>query len=177
MSKKNWILFAPLAIMSLLFGAFIYRLATPADTMIQSQWINKPMPLFDLPPATDGVEGLKSEQLADGQPRLVNIFASWCIPCRAEAPQLEALRQAGVRIDGIAIRDRPEDVAQFLREYGNPFGRIGSDMQSSVQIALGSSAVPETFIVDGKGIIREQHQGVILDEHVPILLAKIEALK
>jgi cytochrome c biogenesis protein CcmG/thiol:disulfide interchange protein DsbE len=87
------------------------------------------------------------------------------------------LRRAGVRIDGIAIRDRPEDVAQFLREYGNPFDRIGSDMQSSVQIALGSSGVPETFIIDGKGIIREQHQGVILDAHVPELLAKLEALK
>lgn len=175
--KKSWILFVPLAIMGLLFGAFIYRLTTPAETMIQSQWINKPMPLFDLPAATDGVEGLKSSQLADGQPRLVNIFASWCIPCRAEAPQLEALRRAGVRIDGIAVRDRSEDVAAFLKEYGNPFGRIGSDMQSSVQIALGSSGVPETFIIDGKGIIREQHQGVILDHHVPELLAKLEALK
>src|SRR3546814_3417051 len=88
------------------------------------------MPLFDLPPATAGVEGLKSSQLADGRPRLVNVFASWCIPCRAEAPQLEALKAAGVPIDGIAIRDRPEDVAMFLREYGNPFDRIGADMQS-----------------------------------------------
>ncbi len=175
--KKSWILFLPLAIMGLLFGGFIYRLTTPADTMIQSQWINKPMPLFDLPPATDGVEGLKSSQLADGQPRLVNIFASWCIPCRAEAPQLEAFARAGVRIDGIAVRDRPQDVAAFLREYGNPFQRVGSDMQSSVQIALGSSGVPETFLIDGKGIIREQHQGVILDEHVPEILAKLEALK
>lgn len=175
--KRGWILFVPLAMMGLLFGAFIYRLTTPAETMIQSQWINKPMPLFDLPAATDGVQGLKSSQLADGQPRLVNIFASWCIPCRAEAPQLEALRQAGVRIDGIAVRDRPDDVAAFLREHGNPFDRIGSDMQSSVQIALGSSGVPETFIIDGQGIIREQHQGVILDHHVPELLAKLEALK
>lgn len=175
--KNRWILFVPLAIMATLFGAFVYRLTTPADTMIQSRWIDKPMPLFDLPPATEGVDGLKSAQLADGQPRLVNIFASWCIPCRAEAPQLEALARAGVRIDGIAVRDRPEDVAAFLKEYGNPFGRIGSDMQSSVQIALGSSGVPETFIVDGKGIIREQHQGVILDQHVPELLAKLEALK
>ncbi|HET6537040.1 MAG TPA: redoxin family protein [Sphingopyxis sp.] len=175
--KKSWILFVPLAIMGLLFGAFIYRLTTPGETMIQSQWINKPMPLFDLPAATEGVEGLKSSQLATGEPRLVNIFASWCIPCRAEAPQLAALRQAGVQIDGIAVRDRPEDVADFLREYGNPFGRIGSDMQSSVQIALGSSGVPETFLIDGEGIIREQHQGVILDEHVPQIIAKLDAMK
>jgi cytochrome c biogenesis protein CcmG/thiol:disulfide interchange protein DsbE len=175
--KNRWVLFVPLAIMALLFGAFVYRLTTPNDTLIQSQWINKPMPLFDLPPATAGVEGLKSSQLADGRPRLVNVFASWCIPCRAEAPQLEALKRAGVAIDGIAIRDRPEDVAAFLNEYGNPFDRIGSDQQSSVQIALGSQGVPETFLVDGKGIIREQIQGVILADDVPEIIAKLEAMQ
>ncbi len=175
--KNRWVLFVPLAIMALLFGAFIYRLTVPPQTLIASHWIDKPMPLFDLPPATAGVEGLKSSQLADGRPRLVNIFASWCIPCRAEAPQLEALARAGVPIDGIAIRDHPEDVAMFLREYGNPFDRIGSDMQSSVQIALGSQGVPETFLVDGNGIIREQIQGVILDEQVPEIIAKLEAME
>jgi cytochrome c biogenesis protein CcmG/thiol:disulfide interchange protein DsbE len=175
--KNRWVLFVPLAIMALLFGAFVYRLTTPNDTLIQSQWINKPMPLFDLPPATAGVEGLKSSQLADGRPRLVNVFASWCIPCRAEAPQLEALKAAGVPIDGIAIRDRPEDVAAFLNEYGNPFDRIGSDQQSSVQIALGSQGVPETFLVDGKGVIREQIQGVILADDVPEIIAKLEAMR
>ena len=175
--RSRWVLFVPLAIMALLFGAFIYRLTVPNDTLIQSQWINKPMPLFDLPPATPGVAGLKSNQLADGRPRLVNVFASWCIPCRAEAPQLEALKRAGVPIDGIAIRDRPEDVAQFLQENGNPFDRIGSDQLSSVQIALGSSGVPETFLIDGKGIIREQIQGVILAEQVPEIVAKLEKMK
>ncbi|SNS32520.1 DsbE family thiol:disulfide interchange protein [Sphingopyxis indica] len=175
--RSRWVLFVPLAIMALLFGAFVYRLTVPAETLIESQWIDKPMPLFDLPPATGGVAGLKSSDLADGRPRLVNIFASWCIPCRAEAPQLEALKAAGVPIDGIAIRDRPEDVAAFLRENGNPFDRIGADVQSSVQIALGSSGVPETFLVDGKGIIREQIQGVILQDDVPRIMAKLEAMK
>lgn len=175
--KGNLVLFVPLAIMSLLFGMFIYRLVVPAEKLIQSQWVGKPMPLFDLPPATDGVAGLNSRQLADGRPRLVNIFASWCIPCRAEAPQLEALKRSGVPIDGIAVRDRPEDVAAFLRENGNPFDRIGADVQSSVQIALGSSGVPETFLVDGKGVIREQIQGIITDADVPVIKAKLEAMK
>src|SRR3546814_8153419 len=67
--KRHWILFAPLAIMALLFGAFLYRLSVPDDRLIESQWINKPMPLFDLPPATTGVEGLKSSDLVDGRPR------------------------------------------------------------------------------------------------------------
>ncbi|MDX2208777.1 MAG: DsbE family thiol:disulfide interchange protein [Sphingopyxis sp.] len=175
--KRRWLLFTPLAIVSLLFGMFIYRLATPEDKLIESRWIDQPMPLFDLPPATAGVPGLKSSDLADGRPRLVNVFASWCIPCKAEAPQLEALARAGVPIDGIAIRDRPEDVAAFLAETGNPFQRIGADMQSSVQIALGSSGVPETFLVDGKGIIREQIQGIITPEMVPEIQRKLEAMR
>ena len=175
--KRRWILFVPLAIIALLFGMFVQRLNAPEDRMIASRWIDQPMPLFDLPPATAGIAGLKSSDLADGQPRLVNIFASWCIPCKAEAPQLDALAKAGVPIDGIAIRDRPEDVAAFLAETGNPFDRIGGDMQSSVMIALGSSGVPETFIVDGKGIIREQIQGIITPEMVPEIQRKLAALK
>ena len=175
--RNRWVLFVPLAIMGLLFGAFIYRLTVPAETLIQSQWINKPMPTFDLPPATAGVPGLKSSQLADGKPRLVNVFASWCIPCRVEAPQLEALRARGVIIEGIAIRDQPAALAAFLAETGNPYASIGADERSQVQIALGSSGVPETFLVDGKGIIRQQIQGVITAEMVPEILAKLEGMR
>ncbi len=175
--KRPSILFLPLALLSLLFGMFLYRLANPGDTLVASQWIDRPMPTFDLPPATAGVPGLSSAALADGRPRLVNVFASWCVPCRVEAPQLEALARAGVPIDGIAIRDRPEDVAAFLAEYGNPFDRIGADMQSSVQIALGSSGVPETFLIDGRGIIREQIQGIITADMVPDIIAKLEAMQ
>jgi cytochrome c biogenesis protein CcmG, thiol:disulfide interchange protein DsbE len=97
-----------------------------------------------------GVPGLSSADYAKGKPRLLNVFASWCLPCAVEAPQLAALRQAGVEIDGIAIRDRSEDVAAFLERYGNPFTRIGRDDVSAVQLALGSSGVPETFIAMGR---------------------------
>jgi cytochrome c biogenesis protein CcmG/thiol:disulfide interchange protein DsbE len=75
------------------------------------------------------------------------------------------------------VRDRPEDVARFLTQYGDPFSRIGDDPRSQVQFALGSSGVPETFIVDGKGVIRFQHIGEIRPEHVPELLAAWEAAK
>ena len=117
---NRWVLFVPLAIMGLLFGAFIYRLVTPAETLIQSQWIDKPMPLFDLPPATAGVEGLKSSQLADGRPRLVNVFASWCAPCRVEHPRLLALREQGVAVVGVAWKDDPVATRAFLDELGDP---------------------------------------------------------
>src|SRR5690606_18285832 len=108
----------------------------------------KPLPQFALDPAVQDNPGLSSTDFADGKPRLLNIFASWCVPCRAEAPQLAALEQQGAEIVGVAIRDRPEDVAAFLQAFGNPFTRIGADQISQVQLSLGSSGVPETFVID-----------------------------
>ncbi len=176
---KSWIKWVPLAIAALLLGMFLRGLVNPEgqQQLIASKWIGKPMPVFDLPAATEGVKGLKSTDLADGQPRIVNIFASWCIPCAAEAPVLEQLKQKGVIIEGIAIRDKPEDVAKFLVRYGNPYARIGSDMDSGVQIAMGSSGVPESFLVDSKGIVRQQIQGVIVEQDIPDIIAKLETMK
>jgi cytochrome c biogenesis protein CcmG/thiol:disulfide interchange protein DsbE len=79
-----------------------------------------------------------------------------------------------VRIDGIAVRDRAEDLAQFLAANGDPYERIGSDEQSQVQIALGSSGVPESFVIDGKGVVRYQHIGPIEADDLPMILAKLE---
>ena len=74
---------------------------------------------------------------------------------------LDDVRRRGVAIDAIAVRDPPEDVGAFLARHGDPFDRIGADPESRVQLALGSSGVPESFIVDGAGIIRYQHMGPI----------------
>ena len=99
------------------------------------------------------------------------------MPCASEAPQLAALADAGVPIDGIAIRDRPEDLERFLGQYGNPYRSIGSDVDSRVQMALGSSGVPETFVVDRSGVIRAQKIGEIRPEDVPGLIAAVKALQ
>ncbi len=131
------------------------------------------MPYFELPPAIEGVSGIASTSFADGTPRLLNIWASWCLPCIAEAPQLERLRSEGAEIVGIAIRDRPEDVARFLAQNGNPYSAIGRDDLSEVQLAIGSSGVPETFVIDGEGIIRYQQIGDIRASDVPVLLEKL----
>ena len=165
--------FAPLAILLLLIAGLIWRLATPADTTVSSKLENKPLPTFILPAAVPGKPTFGSDQLATGQPRLVNIFASWCVPCITEVEVLQQLKARGVHIDGIAVRDRPVDVANLLAQRGDPYERIGSDAQSQVQIALGSSGVPESFVVDGKGIIRYQHIGPIAEAEVPMILAKL----
>jgi cytochrome c biogenesis protein CcmG/thiol:disulfide interchange protein DsbE len=161
----------------LLVAAVAWRLATPKDDRVASNLDGQRIPAFALPPALPGKPGLASADLATGAPRLVNIFASWCVPCAAEAPVLLDLARRGVPIDAIAIRDRPEDVAAFLARYGDPFARIGSDARSQVQIALGSSGVPESFVIDGKGVIRAQHIGPIMPQDVPGILQAMEAAK
>ena len=169
--------FAPLALLLVLLAGLVWRLARPSDSTVPSKLEGKPVPAFDLAAAIETKPPLSSRDLATGRPQLLNIFASWCIPCITEMKVLQQLKARGVRINGIAVRDRPEDIADFLFRNGDPYERIGSDDQSRVQIALGSSGVPESFIVDGRGIIRYQHIGAIDASEVPMILAKLEQAK
>ena len=166
--------FAPFGLLLLVIAALVWRLATPTDSNVPSKLEGKPVPAFNLGAALDTKPALSWRDLATGQPHLLNIFASWCVPCVSEVKLLQQLKSRGVAIDGIAIRDTPEDVTAFLARNGDPYERIGDDPQSAVQIALGSSGVPESFIVDGKGIIRYQHIGPIEPRDVPMILAKLE---
>lgn len=170
----RWALWLPLAIFAGFLVLVLFGLLRPADRDVASAMIGKPLPEFDLRPAVADRPGISRVDMTGDKPRLLNIFASWCIPCAVEAPQLEALARAGVEIDGIAIRDRPEDVKAFLDRHGNPFARIGADDVSAVQMAMGSSGVPETFVVDGEGVIRYQHIGEIRPEHVRLILDKLK---
>ena len=175
--NRPWLLWIPLAVVTFIGGLAIYGLAVPKDNQVHSAMIGKKLPAFALPAATAGVPALSNTDMSDGKPRLLNIFASWCLPCKAEAPHLETLKAAGVEIDAIAVRDKPEDVAAFLAEFGNPFRRIGSDSEMAVQLMLGSSGVPETYIIGGDGTILFQHIGDIRAEHVPMLIEKVNAAK
>jgi cytochrome c biogenesis protein CcmG/thiol:disulfide interchange protein DsbE len=163
----------PISLLALIVAPLVWRLSNPEDTTIRSRLAGQPVPQFALPAALPGKPGLASADLATGRPRLLNLFASWCVPCIAEAPLLTELRRRGVAIDAIAIRDRPEDVAAFLANHGDPFERIGSDDNRRVQLALGSSGVPESFVVDGRGIIRYQHIGAIEPGDIPLILAEL----
>ena len=169
--------FLPLLVLVAFVIAVAWRLSRPAEEEIRSQLVGQPVPSFALAPALASRPGLSSTELASGEPRLINVFASWCVPCIAEAPLLMELKRRGVAIDAVAVRDRPDDVAAFLARHGDPFQRIGSDPESRVQLALGSSGVPESFIVDGRGIIRYQHMGPIEPDDVPELLRQWEAAK
>ncbi len=172
---RKLLIWAPLGLFIVFLGVFAGGLLSPESKTIPSKMVGKPMPPFSLPAALPGKPGLDSAQLANGKPHLVNVFASWCIPCITEAPQLQQLAEAGVPVYGVAIRDTAQDLQRFVERNGDPYAAIGSDTTSKVQIALGSAGVPETFIVDGKGIIRKQHIGAINPEDVPGIMSAMAA--
>ena len=173
MKRLRWGLWALVVLFGGLLALFALQLSRPKSDFVESAMIGKPVPEFALRPASDSRPGLSSADMADGTPKLLNIFASWCVPCAAEAPYLAELERQGANIVAVAIRDRPEDVAAFLDRYGNPFSRIGADDKSEIQFMIGSSGVPETFVVDGQGVIRHQHIGDIRESDVPRLLEKL----
>ncbi len=139
--------------------------------------IGQSVPDFELPGLDDARPGLASSDLKQGTVTLVNLFGSWCLPCRVEAPQLERLAEAGIVVHAIAIRDDQAGVQQFLTQYGDPFTRIGMDPRGRMQIEMGASGVPETFLIDGSGIIRRQWIGEIRAGQVDEIIAAVEALR
>jgi cytochrome c biogenesis protein CcmG/thiol:disulfide interchange protein DsbE len=175
---KRVLLWMPLILFALVLGLVASGLIKPGERVIHSAMVGKPLPALALPALLPGRPGIASgDFFGKGQPRLLNVFASWCIPCIAEAPQLLKLKQAGVRIDAIAIRDTPDAVLGFLAQNGDPYAAIGDDKTSKAQLALGSSGVPETFVIDARGRIAYQHIGDIREDDVPKLLAELEKAK
>lgn len=110
-----------------------------------------------------GGEPVRTEALA-GQSYLINVFASWCTPCRAEHPQLMELQRQGVTIVGVAYKDAPEDTAAFLQELGNPFEVVGMDPGGRMGLELGVTGAPETFVIGPDGEIRAAYRGAITPE-------------
>lgn len=172
--RSRLFLWVPLALFAFFAGLAGFMLTQEKNQFVESAMIGQQLPDFALKPAFGGLPGAAKSDFVGGQPRLLNIWASWCLPCIAEAPYLEALQTQGVEIVGIAIRDRPDDVANFLARHGNPYARIGADDISEVQLAIGSSGVPETFVIDAQGVIRYQHIGDIRQDDVAVLLAELE---
>ena len=129
---------------------------------VQSVLIDKPAPSFALEPVA-GIEspGFDTASLK-GAVTVVNVFASWCIPCRDEHPLLVALKeQTGAKLVGINQKDAPENARAFLTQLGNPYDAIGADSTGRVSIDWGVYGVPETFVVDAQGIVRFKHIGPI----------------
>jgi cytochrome c biogenesis protein CcmG, thiol:disulfide interchange protein DsbE len=172
---KKIVLWLPLGIFFAIFAFFAAGLINPSDRTIMSGMIGRPVPLFDLAGVPGKNADMKTAEFGDGKPRLLNIFASWCVPCKVEAPALMQLKLNGVEIYGVAIHDTPENLQKFLNESGDPYTKIGLDPNSRTQIQFGSAGVPETFVVNGAGKIVHQHVGIITANDVPIIAAKLRS--
>ena len=157
----------PVLVFLLLLGYFALPLLRHSDpSLVASPLIDKPAPDFALPPLPGETQGVARANLI-GQVQLVNVFASWCVPCRAEAPALMALaRDHKIVIWGIAQKDKPEDTAAFLAELGNPYRAVGVDRDGRASIDWGVYGVPETYLVDAQGKIRLKHVGPLTPDDV-----------
>ena len=170
--KRHLLFILPLLLFLGLAAAFFAGLGRDPHA-VPSALIDKPVPKFALPALLDDRPGLATADLKGGV-TLVNVFASWCVPCRLEHPLLMRLAKEGVELDGINYKDKTEDAKLWLTDLGDPYKRIGADVAGAVGIDWGVYGVPETFVIDRTGIIRFKQVGplsadVIHDTIMPLV--------
>ena len=146
---------------------------------IPSPLVGKSVPEFTLPPVKGRALGLSSNDLK-GEVSVLNIFASWCVPCRQEHPVLLAMQKERLApIHGLNYKDRPDDAGPWLDKLGDPYTRTGADVDGRVGIDWGVYGVPETFVIDREGRIAYKHIGPItpqiVDEKIRPLILKLQA--
>jgi cytochrome c biogenesis protein CcmG, thiol:disulfide interchange protein DsbE len=168
----------PVVVMAGLGAAFYWGLYNNTD-QLPSTLIGQPVPEFALPPIEGRSDGLSTADLK-GQVSLVNVFASWCVPCRAEMPLLVELAKAGtVPVFGINCKDRPAEARALLAEVGDPYTRIGADVTGRVAIDWGVYGLPETFVIDADGRIAYKHIGPfnrqMLERQILPVVARLQA--
>jgi cytochrome c biogenesis protein CcmG/thiol:disulfide interchange protein DsbE len=168
---RRWIGFAPLVVLVGL-GVLFAGYALKHDPHVQPHaLVGKPVPAVTLPDLDTGA--MVAVRDAPKGPRLINFFASWCAPCRVEAPQLMALKAQGVTLVGVAYKDEPARTQAFLAELGDPFAVKLMDRNGRAGIEFGVTGVPETFLVGADGVILAKHSGPLTDADVEQMLAKL----
>lgn len=175
--RRLWPFLVPIAIFAGI-GVLLYLGLFRDPSLVPSPLIGKPVPEFALGPVQGRTLGLSSEDLRE-EVTLVNVFASWCVACRDEHPLFLVLEREGVvPIHGLNYKDAPADAAAWLDALGDPYTRIGADLDGRVGLDWGVYGVPETFVVDGNGRIAYKHIGPVtprvLDE---IILPLVRGLR
>jgi cytochrome c biogenesis protein CcmG/thiol:disulfide interchange protein DsbE len=162
---RGWLTILPVAVFLVLVALF-YRGLSGDPAEVPSVLINKPVPDFTLAPVEAlNLPGLATADLKKGDITLVNVWASWCVPCRTEHPLLMELgRREDLRVVGINYKDDPENARRFLNTLGVPFAAVGGDPDGRTAVDWGVYGVPESFLVDGEGVIRLKWIGPLTGE-------------
>ncbi len=163
---KRLIYVLPALAFLVLAGVLFHSLIQPAPDVLPSALIGKPAPLLEIPPLDATTQGFGPRELASGRVTVVNVFASWCVPCHSEAPVIATLaNQKDFVLFGLVQKDTPAKIRNFFAENGgNPFRRVALDGDGRASIEWGVYGVPETFVVDGRGIIRARIVGEITED-------------
>ena len=176
--RRSWIVALPLVLFAALAGLFLVRLGGGDPSKIPSALIGRPAPQSTLPPLAgltrDGapVPGLDPAAFM-GKVSVVNVWASWCVPCHEEAPLFMTLAQdSRLQMIGINYKDSPDNARRFLGRYGNPFGIVGVDGGGRAAIDWGVYGVPETFIVGRDGRIAFKLVGGVTPENIDSVLRR-----
>ena len=162
-ARRRLLLALPATGFVVLAGVFALGLSRD-PSLLPSTLIGKKVPEFDLPPVKGRTLGLSSKNLL-GEVSLVNVFASWCVACRAEHPVfMESTRKKVVPLHGINYKDAPDDAAQWLNTMGDPYTRTGADLDGRVAIDWGIYGIPETFVIGADGTIAYKHVGAVTEQ-------------
>ena len=173
---RRWLVLLPLIGFGVLAALFLLRLYGGDPSKIPSALIGRPAPQTPLP----ALEGLSRDGAAvpgldpgmfKGNVSVVNVWASWCVPCHDEAPLLTELgKDKRLQLVGINYKDAPDNARRFLGRYGNPFGIVGVDSNGRASIEWGVYGVPETFVVGRDGTIAYKLVGPIMPDNIDVVL-------
>lgn len=169
---RRLVFLLPILVVAVLVAAFWIGLDPERDkSVLPSALVGKPAPAVDLPALAEGAPRLTLDAFK-GQLIAINFFASWCLPCRAEHPLLKQISaEFGVPVIGIAWKDKPDAARAFLAELGDPYAATGMDENGRTGIDFGITGIPETFLVDGNGIVRHRFAGPLTPEGLRSQLA------
>ena len=166
MKTSRWLPLAMFAALAALLAAGVWMSRRPDRDALPSPLIGKPAPAFALPVLHEPQRTVTLEELR-GQPFLLNVWGSWCVECRIEHPVLTRFAETRrVRVIGYNWKDEPADALRWLEQFGNPFFLVLADQEGRYALDWGVAGAPETFLVDGSGIVRWKHTGPLTDEVV-----------